>query len=181
MLDSCTVQWFSYDLLVHVWMPWISIEELDKQYNAPCQCTSFSYVLLMRTLGIYQVAQKQYAGYPEDAKTVLQAYSKGIRAFYASGSQTLSPEFLLPGAKPGGRSGVVWEPADSVGWGLMMALDLGGNWGQEISRLSVAKVLDTPHLWQLYPGYRRSASNFGGFGQVLQRTGRLCRQGNGFR
>ncbi len=108
---------------------------------------------LMRTLGIYQVAQKQYAGYPEDAKTVLQAYSKGIQAFYASGSQTLSPEFLLLGAKPGGRSGVVWEPADSVGWGLMMALDLGGNWGQEISRLSVAKVLDTPHLWQLYPGY----------------------------
>ncbi len=108
---------------------------------------------LIRTLGIYQVAQKQYAGYPEDAKATLQAYSKGIQAFYASGSQTLSPEFLLLGTKPGGRSGVAWEPADSVGWGLMMALDLGGNWGQEISRLSVAKVLDTPHLWQLYPGY----------------------------
>ena len=108
---------------------------------------------LLRTLGIYQVAQKQYAGYPEDVKATLQAYSKGIQAFYASGSQTLSPEFLLLGTKPGGRSGVAWEPADSVGWALMMALDLGGNWGQEISRLSVAKVMDTEHLWQLYPGY----------------------------
>ena len=38
--------------------------------------------------------------------------------------QTLSPEFLLLGTKPGGRSGVAWEPADSVGWALMMALDL---------------------------------------------------------
>jgi len=83
----------------------------------------------------------------------LQAYSKGIQAFYASGNQTLSPEFLLLGTKPGGRSGVAWEPADSVGWALMMALDLGGNWGQEISRLSVAKVLDTQRLWELYPGY----------------------------
>ena len=108
---------------------------------------------LLRTLGIYQVAQKQYAGYPEDVKASLQAYSKGIQAFYASGNQTLSPEFLLLGTKPGGRSGVAWEPADSVGWALMMALDLGGNWGQEISRLSVAKVMDTEHLWQLYPGY----------------------------
>jgi penicillin amidase len=108
---------------------------------------------LLRTLGIYQAAQKQYAGYPEDVKASLQAYSKGIQAFYASGNQTLSPEFLLLGTKPGGRSGVAWEPADSVGWALMMALDLGGNWGQEISRLSVAKVMDTEHLWQLYPGY----------------------------
>jgi penicillin amidase len=108
---------------------------------------------LLRTLGIYQVAQKQYAAYPEDVKATLQAYSKGIQAFYASGNQTLSPEFLLLGTKPGGRSGVAWEPADSVGWALMMALDLGGNWGQEISRLSVAKVLDTQRLWELYPGY----------------------------
>ena len=108
---------------------------------------------LLRTLGIYQAAQKQYAAYPEDVKATLQAYSKGIQAFYASGNQTLSPEFLLLGTKPGGRSGVAWEPADSVGWALMMALDLGGNWGQEISRLSVAKVLDTQRLWELYPGY----------------------------
>ena len=108
---------------------------------------------LLRTLGIYQAAQKQYAAYPEDVKAILQAYSKGIQAFYASGTQTLSPEFLLLGTKPGGRSGVAWEPADSVGWALMMALDLGGNWGQEISRLSVAKVLDTQRLWELYPGY----------------------------
>ena len=108
---------------------------------------------LLRTLGIYPAAQKQYAAYPEDVKATLQAYSKGIQAFYASGNQTLSPEFLLLGTKPGGRSGVAWEPADSVGWALMMALDLGGNWGQEISRLSVAKVLDTQRLWELYPGY----------------------------
>jgi penicillin G amidase len=108
---------------------------------------------LLRTLGIYQAAQKQYASYPDDVKATLQAYSKGIQAFYASGNQTLSPEFLLLGTKPGGRSGVAWEPADSVGWALMMALDLGGNWGQEISRLSVAKVLDTPRLWDLYAGY----------------------------
>jgi len=34
-----------------------------------------------------------------------------------------------------------------------MALDLGGNWGNEFARLSAAHVLDTEQLWQLLPPY----------------------------
>ena len=34
----------------------------------------------------------------------------------------LAPEFLLLGTRPGG-DGPAWEPEDSVGWTLMMALD----------------------------------------------------------
>ncbi|TAM44485.1 MAG: penicillin acylase family protein, partial [Burkholderiaceae bacterium] len=108
---------------------------------------------LLRTLGIMRAAQAQWAGLPADAKESLQAYSDGINAFYASNSQALSPEFQILGVHPGGKSGPAWTPEDSVGWAIMMALDLGGNWGTEFARLSAAKVLSTERLWQLFPPY----------------------------
>lgn len=108
---------------------------------------------LMRSLDIMGTARKQYASLPLYAREALQAYSQGIHAFHKNRPQALPPEFLVLGAKPGGEAGAVWEPEDSVGWALMMALDLGGNWGNEFARLSVARTLDTDRLWQLMPPY----------------------------
>lgn len=108
---------------------------------------------LMRTLGIMEAAGRQWQVLPADGKAALQAYSDGINAFYASSSQALSPEFHILGVKPGGRSGQPWTPQDSLGWSLMMALDLGGNWGTEFARLSAAKVLTTAQLWELFTPY----------------------------
>ena len=116
---------------------------------------------LMRGLDIMGAARRQYQGLPLYAKEALQAYSRGIHAFHRERPQALPPEFLLLGVKPGGAAGAVWEPEDSVGWALMMALDLGGNWSNEFARLSLARVLDTGRLWQLmppYPGERPAAS-----------------------
>ncbi len=108
---------------------------------------------LLRTLGIMRAARAQLADLPAAAKESLQAYSDGINAFYASSSQALSPEFQILGVHPGGKSGPAWTPEDSVGWAIMMALDLGGNWGTEFALLSAAKVLSTERLWQLFPPY----------------------------
>src|SRR3989344_4130201 len=108
---------------------------------------------LMRSLDIMGVARRQYAGLPLYAQEALQAYSKGIHAFHQKRPQALPPEFLVLGVQPGGAAGAVWEPEDSVGWALMIALDLGGNWGTEFARLSVARTLDTDRLWQLMPPY----------------------------
>lgn len=105
---------------------------------------------LMRALGVIRNAQAQFDGLPTEAKQALQAYSDGINAFHAGASQVLPPEFHILGVKPG-----LWTPQDSVGWAIMMALDLGGNWGNEFARLSAASVLPTERLWQLltpYPG-----------------------------
>lgn len=116
---------------------------------------------LMRALDIMGVAKRQYAGLPQYAKDALQAYSQGIHAFHKNRPQALPPEFHVLGVQPGGAQGTVWEPEDSVGWALMMALDLGGNWGTEFARLSVARTLDTDRLWQLmppYPGEKPAAS-----------------------
>ena len=108
---------------------------------------------LMRALDIRGAARRQYAGLPLYAQEALQAYSQGIHAFHQNRPQALSPEFHVLGVQPGGAAGAVWAPEDSVGWALMMALDLGGNWGNEFARLSLAKTLDTERLWQLMPPY----------------------------
>ena len=108
---------------------------------------------LLRTLGIMQAAERQWQALPAEGRDAMQAYSDGINAFYAQSSQALSPEFHILRVKPGGASGKPWTPQDSLGWSLMMALDLGGNWGQEFARLSAAKNLSTAQLWQLFPPY----------------------------
>ncbi len=103
---------------------------------------------LMRSLGILRAAQRQLAAMPADARQSLEAYAAGINAFHATSSQALPPEFHILRTRPG-----TWTAADSVGWGLMMALDLGGNWGVELARLSAAQKLPTDKLWQLFPAY----------------------------
>jgi penicillin G amidase len=103
---------------------------------------------LMRTLGIIHAAKAQYANYPAELKAVLEAYADGINGFHASSNQALPPEFHILGVKPG-----KWEATDSVGWALMMALDLGGNWGTEFTRLAALQKLSTTQLWQLIPAY----------------------------
>jgi penicillin amidase len=108
---------------------------------------------LMRTLGIIGMAQKQLKGLSPATQAALQAYSEGIQNAWASGAVRPSPEFKLLGTVAGGPKGQAWSPEDSLGWALMMALDLGGNWGQEFARLSASHVLNHEQLWQLMPPY----------------------------
>jgi penicillin amidase len=110
---------------------------------------------LMRTLGIREMARKQFEGLPAEARDALQAYSDGVNAFFAHTDQALTPEFLLLKIDPreDALAGRYWDAIDSVGWSLMMALDLGGNWGNEFARLSALEAIDTPALWQLFPPY----------------------------
>ena len=102
----------------------------------------------LRKLGVMRAAQAQYDRLPADAKELAQAYANGINAFHATAGQALPPEFHILGVKPG-----TWTPQDSAGWLIMMALDLGGNWGAEFARLAVLQKLDTRQLWQLMPPY----------------------------
>ena len=108
---------------------------------------------LLRTLGIMQAAERQWQALPDEGREAMQAYSDGINAFYAGSAQALPPEFHILGIKPGGSSGKPWTPQDSIGWSLMMALDLSGNWGNEFARLSALKTLNTAQLWQLFTPY----------------------------
>lgn len=103
---------------------------------------------VLRQLGLLRAAQAQFDGLPPQARAALEAYARGINTFHATSAQALPPEFHLLGVRPGR-----WTPQDSVAWGLLMALDLGGNWADEFARLSALQTLDTEHLWQLMPPY----------------------------
>ena len=123
--------------------------ELSEAFGA----TTLETDKLLRTLGIMQAAKRQWQALPAEGRDAVQAYSDGINAFYAQSSQALSPEFHILGIKPGGSLGKPWTPQDSIGWSLMMALDLSGNWGNEFARLSALKNLNTAQLWQLFTPY----------------------------
>lgn len=108
---------------------------------------------LMRTLGIIAMARQQLQALSPLAQAALQAYSEGVQSAWQTGAVRPSPEFQILGTRAGGQTGAAWMPEDSVGWALMMALDLGGNWGNEFARLSASKVLNNQQLWQLMPPY----------------------------
>jgi penicillin G amidase len=80
-------------------------------------------------------------GLSSDVRAGLTANAGGINSFRAGDSQALPPEFQLLRTKPG-----TWTAEDGVGWALMMALDLGGNWRNEFARLSAAQRLSSAQL-----------------------------------
>lgn len=106
---------------------------------------------LMRTLGIIKAAQAQFDKLPLNTQKALEAYAQGVQSGYAS-AQWRAPEFLILGINPS-KDMKPWTAVDSVGWALMMALDLGGNWGNEFARLMALQTLSTDELWTLLPPY----------------------------
>jgi penicillin G amidase len=117
--------------------------------------TTLSTDRTLRALGIHRAAATQMTRVSAEAMAAATAYSQGVNAFFANREQALSPEFQVFGIDPReeAAAGTYWEPVDSMAWSLMMALDLGGNWGNEVARLTALQVLDTPALWQLFPPY----------------------------
>ncbi len=125
---------------------------------------------LMRTLGLAQQAEAQYASASPDLLVALEAYAAGVNAFLSESGRPLPPEFLLLRHKP-----EPWRPVDSLLWGRIMAWQLSGNAGHEIVNEGLRGRID-PDLLQILmrsegslagladpgfasPGATRSASN----------------------
>jgi penicillin amidase len=102
----------------------------------------------IRTVGVKHSAERQYEGYPVEAKRLLQAYADGVNAGNAKLGWALPIEYFLTGSKPGH-----WSPTDSIAWMLMMAMDLGGNWQKELQRLELSRDLSTEQIWEVLPPY----------------------------
>lgn len=90
---------------------------------------------LMRTLGIARVAERIVARLDARTREAIQAYADGINAFVAS-DPVLPVEFQVFRLEP-----EAWKPADTVGWLLVMAWDLSGNWKSELTRVRFAARL----------------------------------------
>ncbi|OFW44712.1 MAG: acyl-homoserine-lactone acylase [Acidobacteria bacterium RIFCSPLOWO2_12_FULL_67_14b] len=101
----------------------------------------------LRTLGVRRAAEANLRGFDAETRKLLESYAAGVNAFLASGP-VLPLEFWLTGARP-----EPWTPADSVAWTKMMAWDLGGNFRNELLRMSLARTLPLARIHQILPPY----------------------------
>ena len=106
----------------------------------------------MRTLGLYRLAQREYASLGSETKRNFDAYARGVNAWLTSPSGLLPPEFLLLRFEP-----ERWTPADSLVWLKLMALRLSADHGTELLRARLHERLSEQQLHDLWPGYPSDA------------------------
>ncbi|MBV8934975.1 MAG: penicillin acylase family protein [Alphaproteobacteria bacterium] len=106
----------------------------------------------MRVLGLYRAAETEIPFLSTEMVHALDAYSAGVNAFLKSRRGALPLEFLLLGFAP-----EAWQPADSLVWGKLMALQLGGNYRGELLRARMARTIPAADLAFLYPKYPKGA------------------------
>jgi penicillin amidase len=98
----------------------------------------------MRILGLARLAEGSVTQLSAEAQALLAAYAEGVNA--ALGAQLVqSPELIFMGAalEP-------WRPSDSLLWHRLMALQLTGNWRDELSRAALSRKLTPEQLRDLY-------------------------------
>ena len=100
---------------------------------------------MMRTLGLRQAAEADYASLPANARAILQAYANGVNTWIALRGRFAAPEFLLFGAPE------PWTPVDSLLWGETMGLWLSLNWHTELQRQALAGQVPQQLIDELWP------------------------------
>lgn len=99
---------------------------------------------LMRTLGIYRLAESSIQTLTLQAHSALKAYAQGVNLYLDQGPLPL--EFYLFWYRP-----EPWQPADSMVWGKLMALDLSGSaYTKTILRAQLAEMLSPETLEVLF-------------------------------
>jgi penicillin amidase len=101
---------------------------------------------LMRTLGLYRVAEAATEAAEPATRRNLDAYADGVNAWLASPHFRNPPELVLGGTDP-----EPWRPADSVAVGRLMAVLLSGNWRDELLRAEIGGILTPAQMDALWP------------------------------
>ena len=107
---------------------------------------------LMRVLGLYRAAAAETAYLSPALDRALDAYAAGVNAYLGSHQGALPPEFALLRFRP-----QPWRPADSLVWGKLIALQLGGDWREELLRARMARSISPADMSLLFPGYPADA------------------------
>jgi penicillin amidase len=102
---------------------------------------------LMRTLGMARTAKRMAQNADAPTRAAFEAYAAGINAYLAS-KPVLPVEFHVFRITP-----EPWTAADSMGWLLVMAWDLSGNWRTELARLRFMAKIGAERTAELLPPY----------------------------
>lgn len=104
-----------------------------------------------RTLGLYESARSAWPALSPEAQRALTAYAAGVNSWVAE-NHGLPSEFRVIGIKP-----EPWTELDSLAWIKMFALDLGGNFRQEMRRFVARQSLNPQQLATFFPDYPADA------------------------
>src|SRR5712692_2825653 len=131
--------------------------ELQRRYGAGRLAEIFGSEAVtidrqMRVLGLHRAAEAEIPFLSVTVRRGLEAYAAGVNAFLASRRGALPPEFLLLRFAP-----EPWRPADSLVWGKLMAVRLGGNYRGELLRARMARTITAADLAFLHPEYPKAA------------------------
>jgi penicillin amidase len=99
----------------------------------------------MRTLGFGQLAQAQLGHQSAQTQAALEHYAQGVNAFIDR-DPVWPLEFQILGYTP-----ERWDPADSLAWVRIMALQLSGNFRDELARAAVKEQVTEAQYRFLYP------------------------------
>jgi penicillin amidase len=102
----------------------------------------------LRTIGLYRAAQADLQVLPAQVIETLQAYGDGVNAFISTHRDRLPLEFAILGFEP-----EPWTPTDTVAWGKVMAMSLGGNWENELLRARLLAAFGEAKLRDLVSPY----------------------------
>ncbi len=120
---------------------------------------------LLRTLGLYRLAERQIEQLSPELLRVLAAYAAGVNAHLDRHGGALPPEFLLLRRHP-----EPWRVADTLVWGKLMAWRLSTNRHDELLRARLARRLTERQIAELWPPYPPDAPTTLGAAAELART-----------
>jgi penicillin amidase len=101
---------------------------------------------LMRTLGFAPLSRRILERLDADTRASLEAYASGVNAYLAA-EPVLPIEFQALRVRP-----EPWKPEHTIGWMMVMAWDLSGNWRLELGRLRFAAKLGRERAMEMLPG-----------------------------
>lgn len=83
----------------------------------------------MRGLDLVANAERGLAAMDDASRSALDAYVRGVNALLENPTLVLPPEYAVTGRIP-----EPWTAVDSLLWGELMAVQLAGNWRDELTR-----------------------------------------------
>ena len=121
----------------------------------------------MRTLGLRRRAEAEVAELDGDTRAMLDAYARGVNAWFARRGRFSAFETILTGTPE------PWTAADSLLWGKTMALYLSGNWQGELARAALLQTMPPEQVRALWPSQDATPPPDARLGPAATRLGAL--------
>lgn len=110
----------------------------------------------MRTMGFFEIAQREYESLQESNRRALEAYAAGVNAYTQERAPgELGLEFTILALQGIDVEIEPWKPVNSLTWLKIMSQDLGGNLQQELDHIDLVGLVGRERASEFYPAYRQ--------------------------